>query len=79
VKLTDSGGEKQNKSKKHQWEPIYYHSRHEVCNSAGRPQKSINFILKFYIYLPKENKERKTSKDVRETSLDLLSKLFCFS
>ena len=39
---------------------------------AGGPQKLINFILKLYLYLPKENKEENYVKE-RETSPDLLS------
>jgi len=32
-----------------------------------------NFISKFYLYLPKENKERKLCQRVRDASLGLLS------
>ena len=53
-------------------EPIYYHGPHVLWNIAGRPQKLICFILKFYLYLPKESKEKKC-QGARETSLDLLS------
>jgi len=37
-----------------------------------RATNIINFILKFYRYLPKGNKERKLCQGARETSLDLL-------
>jgi len=33
----------------------------------------INFIFKFYTYLPKEHKERKLCQEARDTSLGLLS------
>jgi len=35
-----------------------YHGPHdELWNIAGGPQKLINFILKLYFYLTKENKD----------------------
>jgi len=34
--------------------------------------RKINFIVTFYLYLPKENMERKPHRGARETSLDLL-------
>jgi len=36
-----------------------YHGSNELCNIAGGPRKVINFNLKFYLYLPEENKESK--------------------
>ena len=40
-------------------ERIYYHWLHGLWNFAdGRHKKSINFKLKFYLYLPKEIKEK---------------------
>jgi len=38
------------------WEPIYYHGSQELWNISGEQEKLINFIFKFYIYRPKENK-----------------------
>ena len=35
-------------------EPICHHGPHELWNIARGQQKLINFILKFYLYLPKE-------------------------
>ena len=40
---------------------------------AGRPQKLINFILKFYRFLPTEHKERKLSQGARDFSRLILS------
>jgi len=40
---------------------------------ASWPQKSINLILKFYLYVSKENKEQKLRQAARDTSLDQLS------
>ena len=54
-------------------ESIYYHGPHESWNPTDGLQKLNNSILNFYLYLPKENKERKTCQGCRETSLDLLS------
>jgi len=54
-------------------EPIYYYGQHEIWNNIGGRQKLTNFILKFYFYLPKENKERKPGHGTTETSFDLLS------
>ena len=44
----------------------------------GRPaQIELNFLLKLYFYLPKENNERKLCQGVRDTSLCLLSTPAC--
>ena len=36
---------------------IYYNGPHELWNIAGGQQKLLNFILKFYLSRPKENKD----------------------
>jgi len=46
---------------------IHYRRPHELWNIAGGPQKLINFNILFYLYLPKENKERKVCQGARET------------
>jgi len=33
------------------WGPIYYHGPHKLWVIAGGPQMTIDFILKFYLYL----------------------------
>jgi len=48
-------------------EPIYCHGPHGSWNIAGGAQKFINFILKFYVYLPR----KKLCQGFRETCLDL--------
>jgi len=62
--------------KKRNEEPICYHKPHEWFNTAGGLQKFIHFslnILKIYIYLRKECKEKNLCYGVGETFLDLLS------
>jgi len=44
-----------------------------MWNINGGLQKSTNFILKFYFYLPKKNKERKLDHGTMEASFDILS------
>jgi len=55
---------------------------HALWNIVGL-QKLINFIITFYLCLPKENKEKKVCQGAKNTSLGLLStclpvKKFCF-
>jgi len=40
-------------------EPIYYHGPHKMWKIASGPQILFNFTFKFYLHLPKENRERK--------------------
>jgi len=40
------------------WEPIYYHGLHELWNIVGGPQKLINFLLKFCLYLTMSKSDR---------------------
>jgi len=54
-------------------EPICYCGPHGLWDISGGTPKLINFILKFNLYLPKENKERKPCQGAKETSLDSLS------
>jgi len=61
---------------------LYYRGPHELWNIDGGPHNLIILILKFYLYLPKENKEKNCVKE-RKTTLDLPSKCllvieFCF-
>jgi len=44
-----------------------------MWNIIGGAQKLTSFILKFYLYLPKENKECKPCHGTMESSFDLLS------
>ena len=43
-------------------EPIYYRVPNELWNISSGPQNCTNFILKFYLYLPKGNKKSKYAK-----------------
>jgi len=36
-------------------EPIHYHGPHKLWVIAGRPQITIDFVLKFYLYLAMGN------------------------
>ena len=45
-----------------------YHGPHELRIIADGPQKLISFILKFYLYHLKENKERKLCQTARDFS-----------